>query len=84
MLPDKKRVYILIGMILAVTLLAEILLAHPHHHRIWNVMPGADILLGFTGAWILILLGKGVMNRLLRRSEEYYTSDGSEDREDMK
>lgn len=83
-MPDKKRVYVFIGMILAVTFLAEILLAHPHHHRLWNVIPGADILLGFVGAWLLILIGKGVMNRLLRRPEGYYTSDGSEDREDMK
>ena len=57
---------------LALALLTEILFARPHHHRLWNVVPGADILIGFGGAWLLILLGKGFMNKLLRRPEAYY------------
>lgn len=68
----KKKVYLLLGSVLALALLTEILFAHPHHHRLWNVVPGADILIGFGGAWLLILLGKGLMNKLLRRPEAYY------------
>ena len=68
----KKKVYLLLGSVLALALLTEILFAHPHHHRLWNVVPGADILIGFDGAWLLILLGKGFMNKLLRRPEAYY------------
>ena len=70
----KKKVYLLLGSVLALALLTEILFAHPHHHRLWNVVPGADILIGCGGAWLLILLGTGFMNKLLRRPDAYYAS----------
>lgn len=69
---SKKTIYLILGLVMAVMLILEICFAHPHHHRLWNVVPGADILLGFGGAWLLIFLGKIVMNRLLRRPEDYY------------
>ena len=72
----KKKVYLLLGSVLALALLTEILFAHPHHHRLWNVVPGADILIGFGGAWLLILLGKGFMNKLLR-PENYYAEQAA-------
>lgn len=68
----KKKVYLLLGSVLALALLTEILFARPHHHRLWNVVAGADILIGFGGAWLLTLIGKGLMNKLLRRPEAYY------------
>ena len=71
----KKKVYLLLGSVLALALLTEILFAHPHHHRLWNVVPGADILIGFGGAWLLILLGKGFMNK--RRPENYYAEQAA-------
>ena len=77
-----KKVYLILGLVMAVMLLLEICFAHPHHHRLWNVVPGADILLGFGGAWLLIFLGKIVMNRLLRRPENYYAAKKA--RDDMK
>ena len=73
----KKKVYLLLGSVLALALLTEILFARPHHHRLWNVVPGADILIGFGGAWLLILLGKGFMNKLLRRPENYYAEQAA-------
>ena len=73
----KKKVYLLLGSVLALALLTEILFARPHHHRLWNVVPGADILIGFGGAWLLILLGKGFMNQLLRRPENYYAEQAA-------
>ena len=71
----KKKVYLILGLVMGLMLLLEIRFAHPHHHRLWNVVPGADILLGFGGAWLLIFLGKIVMNRLLRRPENYYMTE---------
>ena len=73
----KKKVYLLLGSVLALALLTEILFAHPHHHRLWNVVPGADILIGFGGAWRLILLGKGFITKLLRRPENYYAEQAA-------
>lgn len=68
----KKKAYWVLGTVIVLMLLLEILFAHPHHHRLWNIVPGADIVIGFGGAWLLILLGKVVMNKLLRRPEDYY------------
>ena len=39
---------------------------------IWNTVPGADILIGFAGAWILILLAKKIMSTLFQRDENYF------------
>ena len=68
----KKKVYLLLGIIIVLMPVLEVLFAHPHHHRLWNVVPGADLVIGFGGAWLLILLGKVILNKLLRRPEDYY------------
>ena len=69
---DKKKVYLILGIVIVLMSVLETLFAHPHHHRLWNVVPGADIVIGFGGAWLLILIGKVIMNKLLRRPENYY------------
>ena len=74
---DKKKVYLILGVVIVLMLVLEILFAHPHHHRLWNVVPGADIVIGFGGAWLLILLGKVIMNKLLRRPENYYAEQAA-------
>ena len=51
----KKKVYLLLGSVLALALLTEILFAHPHHHRLWKV----------------------IMNKLLRRPENYYAEQAA-------
>ena len=66
---DKKKVYLILGIVIVLMSVLEALFAHPHHHRLWNVVPGADIAIGFGGAWLLILMGKVIMNKLLRRPE---------------
>ena len=58
---DKKKIYILLGTIILLTLILEIFFAEPHHHKPWNLIPGADIVIGFAGAWLLILLAKKIM-----------------------
>ena len=46
---------------------------------IWNTMPGFDLIIGFAGAWGLIVLAKIVMAKLLQRGEDYYDKDGDSD-----
>lgn len=72
---NKKRVYLLLAAVMAVMVLIEVFFAHPHYHMIWNVVPGFDIVIGFAGAWGLILLAKVAMAKLLQRDEDYYDSD---------
>lgn len=69
---NKKRAYIFLAVFLAVMVFIEILFAHPHYHMPWNEIHGADIFIGFAGAWILIFLAKICMTRLLQRDEDYY------------
>ena len=69
---DKKKVYLILGIVIVLMSVLEALFAHPHHHRLWNVVPGADIAIGFGGAWLLILIGK-----LLRRPENYYAEQAA-------
>ena len=76
-----KKIYVLLGTVILLTLLVEILFAEPHYHMIWNELPGADIIIGFAGAWILILIAKKIMAFLFQRREDYYddkTKDGGE------
>ena len=78
MFKNKKRVYLLLGAVMAVMAVVEVLFAHPPYHMIWNSVPGFDLLIGFAGAWVLILLAKVVMAKILQRDENYYESSGKD------
>ena len=76
---SKKKAYLFLGIFLMLMVLIEVLFAHPHYHMPWNEIPGADILIGFAGAWLLIFLAKILMARLLQRDEDYYEKGGGRD-----
>lgn len=78
MFKNKKRVYLLLAVIMVIMVIIEVLFAHPHYHMIWNRVPGFDLLIGFAGAWALILLAKVAMAKLLQRDENYYESSGKD------
>ena len=75
----KKKAYLILGIFLLIMVLIEVLFAHPHYHMPWNLIPGADILIGFAGAWILIFLAKILMARLFQSDEDYYEKGGGND-----
>lgn len=75
----KKTIYIIIAIIVAASVVVEFLFAHPHGHSLWHTIPGADILIGFIGGWILILFAKQILGPLLQHNEDYYDGgDGDE------
>ena len=76
---DKKKIYFILGIIIIISFVAELLFAHPHYHMIWNIIPGADIIIGFMGAWLLIFLAKIIIANLLQRRENYYDEGGDQD-----
>ena len=78
MFKNKKRVYLLLAVIMVIMVIIEVLFAHPHYHMIWNSVPDFDLLIGFAGAWVLILLAKVVMAKILQRDENYYESSGKD------
>lgn len=75
----KKKIYLILLIAIIVSLIVEILFAHPHYHMIWNIIPGADIIIGFLGAWILIFIAKIVIANILQRKENYYDEGGDQD-----
>ena len=75
----KKKIYLILLIAIIVSLIVEILFAHPHYHMIWNIIPGADIIIGFLGAWILIFIAKIVIANILQRRESYYDEGGDLD-----
>ena len=74
---NKKTIYIIIAVVVAISVVVEALLAHPHGHNIWHTTPGADAIIAFVGGWILILFAKKLLAPLLQRDEDYY--DGGEE-----
>ena len=68
----KKKAYIALLAFILVMLIIEILFAHPHYHMPWNEIPGADILIGFAGAWLLIFISKIVLAHLIQRPTDYF------------
>lgn len=68
----KKKLYVGIGILIAGGILLEALFSHPHYDTWWHTVPGADVVLGFAGCWVLILLAKKILYPPLRRSEDYY------------
>ena len=68
----KKKAYFFLIAFILVMLVIEVLFAHPHYHMPWNEIPGADILIGFAGAWLLIFIAKIVLARLIQRPTDYY------------
>lgn len=76
---SKKTIYLIIAIVVAASVAAEAMFAHPHGHNWWHTMPGADILMGFIGGWVLILFAKQILAPLLQRDEDYYDGgDGDE------
>jgi hypothetical protein len=63
------RVIIAAAVIVAV---ADAIFGRPHHpHFWWEAIPGVFAILGFAGAWLLIIIAKTI-GRRLERSESYY------------
>lgn len=61
----KKRIYIMIGIILVLSLILQLIFEGLHE-------PGFYIVFGFIGAWVLILFSKRILAPLLQKSEDYY------------
>ena len=74
----KKTIYTIIVVAVAVSLVIEILFAHPHGHAIWDTIPGADIVIAFVGCWALILFSKKILAPLVQRDEDYYDKEDND------
>lgn len=73
---NKKNLYMIIGAVMVLALIAEI--AGIHLHQGWPLPFGYDIFFGFAGCWFLIILAKIIMAPVLQRSENYYDGGDKE------
>jgi len=72
---NKKQVYLAAIVAMVGAVIVEALLAHPHHHNIWDTLPGFDVLFGLLGCGILIIVAKKIVGPILQRDEDYYETD---------
>ena len=68
----RVKIYIIIVAVCVMSVIAEVLFAHPHGGEIWHTVPGADIVIAFAGGWILILFAKKILALIVQREENYY------------
>lgn len=74
----KKNAIILTVVILVIILISvivEAVINHPQGEVIWELIPGADAVIGFVGAFILIFVSKKIIGPLLQKKEDYYGDD---------
>lgn len=77
----KKKIYIAIAVVTVISIVLEVLLAHPHGHEIWHTVPGFDVIIAFVGGWALIIFAKKILAPLIQRDEDYYDKRDGGDRE---
>lgn len=77
----KKTLYKVVIVVAVLAAVLEFFLAQPHYHEWWNTTPGFNLVFGFVGGWLLILLAKVIMTPLLQRPEDYYKDGGDDDHE---
>ncbi len=74
---QKNNLYkLIIGIVVLVTVL-EFFVAHPHYHEWYHEMIGFNIIFGFLGSWLLIILSKMIMMPILQKKEDYYEEKNS-------
>lgn len=61
------------GVVLVISLVFDILLRDfEHAHYWWDKVPGFDIIFGFIGVTVIVLISKTLGKKLVQRAEEYY------------
>lgn len=78
---SKKRIYLVIAVILALSCAAELAGVHLHSPSWWPLPFGYDIFFGFIACWVLIIMAKLIMAPLLQRDEDYYDRKGDDNDE---
>lgn len=75
----KRKYYTALLLLIALTVIVEVLFVEPHYGMVWNIVPGADVILGFASAWILIILSKKIISPVFQRKNDYYENGGKEE-----
>lgn len=78
----KRIVYIIVCAVCAISVVLEILFAHPHGDEVWHTVPGADVIIAFVGGWALMLFATKILAPLLERREDYWEKGGGDKKDE--
>lgn len=73
-----KKVVLLSLLVIIVSIVAEVLFAHPHATFWWQEVIGFDAIFGFLGCLVLIIVAKTFGKEYLQYPEDFYRG-GEED-----
>ena len=78
-LPPCKRSWLMAaGVIAGLSLLFELIFyRHGHPYFWWHAVPLFDLVLGFVGCVLLVVVAKGIGHACLQRDEPYYGDETS-------
>ncbi len=76
---NKRKFYFIFLLVCAVSVVLEILFAHPHGDALWHRLPGADLIIAFVSGFAFLLLKTKVIGPLLQRDEDYYDREEKKD-----
>ena len=75
----KSRINLSIGICAVILLVLEILFAHPHYSNWRHTTPGFELLYGFAGCVLLIVVAKKLLAPILQRPADYYDEKRSKE-----
>ena len=78
---NKKQVYIIAIAVLAIAFVVELMFPNHHPYYWWHALPGFDLIFGFLGCSLLILVAKVILAPIIQKREDYY-DDGGEHPDD--
>ncbi len=64
--------WIALGLVAALSVLAQAFGPHPPYARWWDLVPGSYALFGFLGCVAIVVVSKKLGKAVLQRSEGYY------------
>lgn len=76
----KNKVLTISAIVLGLSILLELFVVHHHGHYWWHSFIGFDIVFGFLGCILLIVVAKGPIKHLVQRDVDYY--EGGEDKDE--
>lgn len=68
----KKWHWIVLGVLAAVSVLAQALAPHHVGGHWWDAVPGSYSAYGFLGCAAIVIISKWIGKRLVQRREDYY------------
>lgn len=69
---EKNRGLVISGTIILVSLFLDAVFVHHHAYYWWHGFIGFDVLYGFLGCLLLIVVAKSLGHLIIQRKEDYY------------